>query len=201
MMLNPKRNLFKILLTSLALALMVFSAALAAVTDGVDVKVTNDNNNVDGGTPNPSYDAQNRQQNETTIAISPVDTDLVATGANDYRMVPVTTIPGWFLRLAGRRRDLVRHLRAGFCLGYVSRGIGFAALGLDGSGDPVVRFDHLGNLYVAGIAFNRNYDPGERPVDNLVYVAKYDYTPGTPGGTSTSSSAANPPNFTYAARR
>ena len=55
-----------------------------------------------------------------------------------------------------------------------------------------------GNLYVAGIAFNRNFDQPDRPVDNLVYVARYDYTPGTPGGTSTPNSAANPPNFTYA---
>jgi len=35
-------------------------------------------------------------------------------------------------------------------------------------------------------------------VDTVVYVAKYDYTPGTSGGTSTPNSAANPPNFTYA---
>jgi hypothetical protein len=65
-----KPNLIYILLTSLALTLIVFSVALAAVADGVDVKVTNDNNNVDGGVPNPSFDAQNRQQNETTIAIA-----------------------------------------------------------------------------------------------------------------------------------
>jgi hypothetical protein len=38
----------------------------------------------------------------------------------------------------------------------------------------------------------------DKPVDNLVYVARYDYTPGTPGGTSTPNSAANPPNFTSA---
>jgi hypothetical protein len=69
-------------------------------------------------------------------------------------------------------------------------------LGLDASGDPVVRFDAEGNLYAAGIAFNRNFDQADRPVDNLVYVARYDYTPGTPAGTSTPNSAGNPPNFT-----
>jgi hypothetical protein len=77
-------------------------------------------------------------------------------------------------------------------------GLASPLLGLDASGDPVVRFDVDGNLYVAAIAFNRNFDQPDRPVDNLVYVARYDYTPGTPGGTSTPSSAANPPNFTYA---
>ena len=41
---------------------------------GPNVKVTNDNNNVDGGLGNvtPSKDAQNRQANETTVAISPL---------------------------------------------------------------------------------------------------------------------------------
>jgi hypothetical protein len=31
-----------------------------------------------------------------------------------------------------------------------------------------------------------------------VYVARYDYTPGSPAGTSTPNSAGNPPSFTYA---
>lgn len=77
-------------------------------------------------------------------------------------------------------------------------GLASPLLGLDGSGDPVVRFDADGNLYVAGIAFNRNFDQEDLFNDNLGYVAKYNYTPGTPGGTSTPNSAANPPNFTYA---
>jgi len=51
---------------------------------------------------------------------------------------------------------------------------------------------------VAGIAFNRNFDQPDRPVDTVVYVARYNYTPGSPGGVSTPNSAANPPNFTYA---
>ena len=64
---------------------------------GPNVKVTDDNNNVDGGIANvtPSKDAQNRQANETTVAISPVASpvtgrvgDIVAESANDYRMVP-----------------------------------------------------------------------------------------------------------------
>jgi hypothetical protein len=77
-------------------------------------------------------------------------------------------------------------------------GLASPLLGLDASGDPVVRFDNQGNLYAAGIGFNRNFDQPDRPVDTLVYVAKYNFTPGTPGGTSTPNSAANPPNFTYA---
>ena len=72
-------------------ALVAVPSALGShVTDGTDVKVTLDNNNVDGGTPNPSFDAQNRQSNETTVSISPANPNIVAAGANDYRMVTVT---------------------------------------------------------------------------------------------------------------
>jgi hypothetical protein len=53
-------------------------------------------------------------------------------------------------------------------------------------------------MFAAGIAFNRNFDQPDRPLDTVSYVARYDYTPGTPGGVSTPNSAANPPNFTYA---
>jgi hypothetical protein len=68
---------------------------------------------------------------------------------------------------------------------------------LDGSGDPVVRFDSAGNLYIAGIAFNRNFDQPDRPVDTVVYVAKYDFTPGTAATPSTTTTAGLPPHFTY----
>ena len=66
------------------------------------------------------------------------------------------------------------------------------------AGDPVVRFDRQGNLFAAGIAFNRNFDQPDRPVDTVVYLARYHYTPGTPAGASTPNSAGNPPGFTYA---
>src|SRR6266511_5803963 len=76
---------------AIILSLIVATGVFAShATDGADVKVINDNNNVDGGTPNPSFDAQNRQQNETTVSISPANIDIVAVGANDYRMVTVT---------------------------------------------------------------------------------------------------------------
>lgn len=51
------------------LGLALVTTALAALTDGTDVKVTLDNIKVDGGTPKPSFDAQNCQSYETAIAI------------------------------------------------------------------------------------------------------------------------------------
>lgn len=180
--------------------MLTVGAALAGpAVDGVDVKVTNDNNNVDGGTPNPGFDSQNRQSNETTVAISPANPNIVVTGANDYRMVTVfgDSWVGFYVSDDGGA-TWFNTMVPGFGSDTSTAGLASPLLGLDGSGDPVVRFDASGNLYVAGIAFNRNFDQEDLFLDNVAYVAKYNYTPGTPGGVSTPNSAANPPNFTYA---
>lgn len=185
-----------ILIASLAFASF---AQAAHVLDGVDVKVTNDNNNVDGGTPNPSFDAQNRQSNETTVAISPLNPNIVAEGANDYRMVTVTGDVWFGLYVSNDGgRTWFNTFVPGFPSDTSPAGLASPLLNLDASGDPVVRFDRQGNLYAAAIAFNRDFDQPDRPVDTVVYVARYNYTPGTPAGTSTPNSAGNPPNFTYA---
>ena len=181
-------------------AMLIASVALAGpIVDGADVKVTNDNNNVDGGTPNPSFDAQNRQANETSVAISPANPNIIAVGANDYGMVPVFADSwlGFYVSDDGGA-TWFNTMVPGFGSDTSPAGLASPLLGLDGSGDPVVRFDADGHLYVAGIAFNRNFDQEDKPLDNAGYVAKYMYTPGTPGGVSTPNSAANPPNFTYA---
>jgi hypothetical protein len=190
---------FLALLAGAACLALVPSALGSHVVGGVDVKVTNDNNNVDGGTPNPGFDAHNRQSNETTVSISPANSSIVAAGGNDYRMVTVTgdVWLGVYVSANGGE-TWFNTMVPGFPSDTSAAGLASPLLGLDASGDPVVRFDRNGNLYVAAIAFNRNFDQPDRPVDNLVYVARYDYTPGSRGGTSTPSSAANPPNFTYA---
>lgn len=192
------------ILVALSIAVVVSLIVSVSVfaghaTQGTDVKVTNDNNNVDGGTPNPSFDTQNRQSNETTVAISPANPNIVAAGGNDYRMVTVSgdVWLGVYVSDNGGATWFNTFV-PGFPSDTSSAGQASPLLNLDASGDPVVRFDRSGNLYVAAIGFNRNFDQADRPVDNLVYVARYNYTPGTPGGISTPNSAANPPNFTYA---
>jgi len=185
---------------------------------GPNVEVTDDNNNVDGGLGNvtPSKDAQNRQSNETTVAISNQDSpapgfgvgDIVADGANDYRMVPHTTDTwlGFHLSFDGGATwygappfpNGFNTMVPGFVTDTSAAGLASPLHGLDGAGDPIVRFDRQGNLLVGGIAFNRNRDPGERPLDTVGFVAKYNYTPGTPATASTTTSAGSPPHFTYA---
>ena len=185
---------------------------------GPNVKVTDDNNNVDGGLNNvtPSKDAQNRQSNETTVAIndrqaSPVTNrvgDIVVESANDYRMVPHfgdTWMPIYLSFDGGTTwagappfPNGFQTMVPGFPTDTSAAGQASPLLGLDGAGDPVVRFDRQGNLLVGGIAFNRNRDPGERPLDTVGFVARYRYTPGTPATASTTTSAGSPPHFTYA---
>jgi hypothetical protein len=186
-----------VLALSSALSLVILHAA--HVLHGIDAKVSNDNNNVDGGTPTPSFDAKNRQGNEPTVAISPVDPNIVASGANDYGMVPVFA-DAWLGVAVSTDRGTTwfNTMVPGFPSDTSPAGQASPLSGLDGAGDPVVRFDAEGNLYVAGIAFNRAFDAADRPVDNVVFVATYQYTPGTPAGTSTPNAAANPPDFTYA---
>lgn len=190
----------RILLTvAVALTLIVAPSTFANhVTGGRDVKVTLDNNNRDGGPPNPGFDAKNRQSNETSVAISPANPDIVVVAANDYRMVPVFG-DAWlgFYVSADGGATWFNTMVPGFPSDTSPDGLNSPLRGLDGSGDPTVRFDASGNLYVAGIAFNRNFDQEDLSNDTVVYVAKYSYTPGTQGGTSTPNSAANPPDFTY----
>jgi len=203
---------------SLLMAPSIFAApGDPAATDGRDVKVTDDNNNRDGGLTNvtPSKDAQNRQSNEPTVAISGRPSpetgrvgDIIAGGANDYRMVPhfgdawmpvYLSFDGgatWFG--APPFPNGYNTMVPGFPTDTSANGINSPLKNLDGSGDPVVRFDTAGNLYIAGIAFNRNFDQPDKPVDNLVYVAKYNFTPGTPATASTTTTAGSPPHFTYA---
>ena len=195
-----KRSWRFVLLAGLAAALLAVPSSLAVhVIDGVDVKVSNDNSNVEGPDPTPSWDAKNRQANETTVAINPLAVNIVAAGANDYRMVPIVGGDAWlgFAVSADFGATWFETYVPGFPNDASPTGLASPLKGLDASGDPVVRFLLDGDLVVAGIAFNRDFDQGERPLDNLVYVARYNYTPGTPGGVSTPTSAANPPNYTF----
>ena len=208
-----------------AAVLVLFAGALVLTPSvlgshaivGPNVEVTDDNNNVDGGIANvtPSKDAQNRQSNETSVAISTVASpvtgvvgDLIVESANDYRMAPHfgdTWVPIYLSFDGGTTWSGPPPLPNGFNTmvpGFPTdtspAGQASPLLGLDGAGDPVVRFDRDGNLLVGGIAFNRNRDPGERPLDTVGFVSRYEYTPGTPATASTTTTAGSPPHFTYA---
>src|SRR5687767_2989828 len=145
------------LLTALAVGLLAVPSSLAVhVIDGVDVKVSNDNLNVEGPDPTPSWDAKNRQANETTVAINPANVAIVAAGANDYRMVPIPGGDAWlgFAVSADFGATWFETYIPGFPNDGSQTGLASPLKGLDASGDPVVRFLPGGDLLVAGIAFN-----------------------------------------------
>jgi len=206
---------FTLALVAFALVFVPGIQASHAVV-GPNMKVSDDNGNVDGGLSSvtPSKDAQNRQSNETTVAISAVASpvtgqagDIVAEAANDYRMVPHfgdTWMPIYLSFDGGTTwsgsppfPNGFNTMVPGFPTDTSPAGLASPLLGLDGAGDPVIRFDGSGNLLVGGIAFNRNFDQGERPLDTVSFVARYAYTPGTPASASTTTSAGSPPHFTY----
>ena len=84
--LNPRISV-AFLTVSLAAARAIPSQTVT-VTTGTDVKVTNDNYNVPGGVPNPGFDAQNLPQYETSVAVSPLDPNVVAVASIDFRLFP-----------------------------------------------------------------------------------------------------------------
>src|SRR5919109_2413340 len=144
-----KSHKVSVALTLAVVVSLIFSTGVFAghATDGPDVKVTNDNNNVDGGTPNPSFDANNRQQNETSVAISPANSDIVASSANDYRMVPVTGDVWYGLYVSSDSgASWFNTMVPGFPSDTSAAGTASPIFGLGASGDPVVRFDSAGNM-------------------------------------------------------
>lgn len=194
-----RRHLGVLLIAALVLSLALVPITLGGhASDGKDVKVTRDNNNKDGGTPTPSLDAKNRQSNETTVAISPTNPNIVVAAANDYRMVPVfgDAWVGVYVSSDGGK-TWFNTMVPGFPSDTSLAGQLSPLRGLDGAGDPTVRFDAAGNLFVAGIAFNRNFDQEDLSNDTVVFVARYRFFPGSPAGVSTPNAAANPPNFVY----
>jgi hypothetical protein len=201
----------------LVVALALVPGGLGShVVGGTDVKVTDDNNNVDGGlgATTPSKDASNRQSNETSVAISPAASpvtgqpgDIVAGSGNDYRMVPHTADVwlGFYLSFDGGATWFglppfppgFNTMVPGFPTDTSAAGVASPLHGLDAAGDPIVRFDAAGNMLVAGIGFNRNFDQEDHQLDSVGFVARYRFTPGTPATASTTTSAGSPPHFTY----
>lgn len=171
------------------------------LTGGVDVKVTHDNNNVDAGFATPGFDGRNFEQNETTVAISPVDPNIVAVANNDVRLFSADNFIIWLGLNVSTDGGATWHntFFPGFLTDTSPEGLASPLKGLPLASDPVVRFDAAGNLYLAGVAFSGLITPDQPGgIDIVTFLVKYNYTPGTPGGVSTPTSAGNPPNFTYA---
>ena len=169
-------------LVSLPLALVALAFATAAradvvITDQTYVRhdlgsdATIDDCNNAATTPAPGGDgSSNRQHNEPTAAIDPLNTMHMTAGANDYCAVQTIT-DAWagFYYSANGGASWTNSLLPGYSTdtsdaGQESPLFGFVA----GAGDPVQDWDREKHVYYAGIAFNRAH-----PQSGSIWLARY----------------------------
>src|SRR6266542_5135297 len=163
--------------------LVVVTAALVAGFSGVafgsgtDAKVTRDDASGSYLRYDGSSDATTtacstgkRSQNEPTVAVDPHDTQVVASGSNDYcaAIVNGDTWAGYYRSTDGGS-NWQDSLLPGYPADSSAAGVASPAHGsCTGAGDPSQAFDRDGRLFYAFICFNRS-----KPVNGSVYVARY----------------------------
>lgn len=131
---------------------------------------------LDAAPPTPPTDegAGERQQNEPTAAVNPLDVSKMTSGANDY--CPTATAgDAWagFYYSEDGGSSWVNSLLPGYPTDTSAEGIASPLFGFVGSaGDPVQDWDRANHLYYGGIAFNR-----ARPANGSIWVARYDWGP------------------------
>jgi len=125
------------------------------------------------------------QQNEPHVAISPLDEDIVAVGANDVRTLGVSGDAWQSLSVStdGGATWPFQQLIPGFPSDTSADGVNSPISGNRAASDPMVAFDRQGFLYYAFIAFQRT-PPGRPDFDpqdtNAIAVARYLVTGGDP---------------------
>jgi len=162
-------------------------AAAFAFTASADVRITDqayvrhdggsdatilDCNN-EATTPAPGGDGSGeRQQNEPTAAVDPLNPMHMTAGANDYCAVQTIT-DAWagFYYSSNGGASWTNSLLPGYStdtstLGQAAPVFRFVAA----AGDPVQAWDRASHLYYAGVAFDR-----VRPVNGSIWLARYDW--------------------------
>ncbi|OGF55845.1 MAG: hypothetical protein A2Z21_00590 [Candidatus Fraserbacteria bacterium RBG_16_55_9] len=137
---------------------------------GPNVKVIRDNNNQSCATrPTPALDCANYMQNEPPLAIDPTDPNVLISGSNDYRLIPINPAQNsiWlgYYRSEDGGKTWTNTLVPGFFGDNSPEGQASPLQGVFFTGDPVVAFDSQGNAYMGGIGLSADED--------LVLVAKY----------------------------
>ncbi|MFN2562435.1 MAG: sialidase family protein [Jatrophihabitans sp.] len=144
----------------------------AAVGDNVNVTGNHAYTRVDGGTDPviARCGSDNRPQNETSLAVDPLNGQQLAAGANDYCTTPVAgdAWEGLYTSSDGGH-SWTLSLIPGYPGDTSPQGLSSPLHGLVGAtGDPWDAFDRHGRLYAMGNAFNRAH-----PQNASVWVASY----------------------------
>jgi len=168
---NSKRKSRILIALSFIILLGVPSYPVRGLTVGSNVNV------IQTGSLNTG-DQNKLQQNEPTIAIDPTDSNILVSGANDYRrsrfVTPASVWMGYY-RSTDAGASWTNSLIPGFPGDSSSAGLASPVHGLGGASDPVVAFDSSGNAYFSMIAFNSaGFPDTPGPLqENGVFVAKY----------------------------
>jgi hypothetical protein len=172
-----------------ALAFVSTAAADTNITDrpyvrhdgGTDITIQSCSSDftdpaLDAPTPTPPADegAGERQQNEPTAAVNPLDVQKMTSGANDYCPTPTTT-DAWagFYYSPDGGANWVNSLLPGYPTDTSAEGMASPLFGLvTSAGDPVQDWDRSNHLYYGGIGFNR-----AKPANGSIWVARYNWNP------------------------
>jgi hypothetical protein len=175
---------------TLAATLALSAAADVRITDqpyvrhdvtGTDITIDSCNSDVtdpapDAPTPTLAADegGGERQQNEPTAAVNPLNPDKMTAGANDYCSVSTTT-DAWagFYYSSNRGLNWTNSLVPGYPTDTSAEGQASPLYRfVTAAGDPVQDWDRANHLYYGGIGFNR-----ARPANGSIWVARYDWGP------------------------
>jgi hypothetical protein len=136
---------------------------------GTDATIASCNSDAPGATAGGE-----RQQNEPTAAVNPLDVTKMTAGANDYCPVP-TIGDAWagFYYSSNGGSSWINSLLPGYPTDTSAEGRASPLFGfVFGAGDPVQDWDRANHLYYGGIAFNR-----VRPANGSIWVARYNWGP------------------------
>ena len=122
------------------------------------------------------------QQNEPSVAVHPLNRNLIAVGMNDVRTLAISddAWQGLAVSTNGGASFDFEALVPGFPGDVSADGVASPVRGNQAASDPWLAFDNVGNLFFAFIAFQRtppgrpDFDPAET---NAIAVAKYVSTP------------------------
>ena len=180
---------------SLAVAVVSALTAALAVTASAEVRITDQpyvrddgetdvtiqacssdfsDPGADAAIPTPALDegAGERQQNEPSAAVNPLDPNKMIAGANDY--CPTSTAGDAWAGMywsSNRGATWTNGLLPGYPTDTSAEGTASPLFGLvTSAGDPVQDWDRTNHLYYGGIAFNR-----AKPANGSIWVARYNW--------------------------